>query len=369
MTSRPTLALRLLPVAWLAATAGACRDKTAGGDPQVTVAAVEGMNAVPGATDIVLGVEVAPLARSALVERAITRMLLADPGLQAELDKLFNGCGFDPARDLSTVLLAMDYPPASGGAERALLVATGRISEGKLAACVGRHMSELGGSLVQKTVDGRPHYHADAPEGRSDVWFAFGSPETLVVSSSPEFLGDALGSGPRLAHDSHMASLVHRAKAAGAAVWAAGRVTPEVGRGLAAATGGGVAAPRAMFGHFAAETGLQAELGVELASPEEAKSALSLAKSQLRVLAQIAQKWKLGRAVAKVTMEAADSTLFLRLTLSDDELRQVLAPIDSDAGPDQNPAPPEGDQGVDPNGQGDAAPGGEAPLRKQGKPD
>ncbi len=350
------------------AVAAACRDRDSD-DPQVIVAAVEGMNAVPASADIVLGADVAPLARSALVQRAITRMLMGDPGLQAELDKLFNGCGFDPARDLSTVLLAMDSPPAGSAGDRVLLVATGRVAENKLASCVGRHMSELGGQLVQKAVGGRVHYHADAPQGRTDVWFAFGSPETVVVSSSPEFLGEALADGPRLASDSQMAGLVHRAKVPGAALWAAGRVSPEVGKGLAAATGGGVGAPRAMFGHFAADTGLTAELGVELASPQEAKTALSLAKSQLRILAQVAQKWKLGRAVAKVSMEAIDSTLYLRVALSDDELRQVLAPIDTDAGPDQNPAPPERDQGAEPNGQGDASPGGQAPVRKQGQAD
>ena len=351
-----------------ASIAAACSDR-ASEDPKVVVAAVEGMNAVPATTDIVFGAEVAPLARSALVQRAINRMMAGDPGLQAELDKLFNGCGFDPARDLSSVLIAMDSPPAGGAGDRALLVATGRIAENKLAACVGRHMSELGGQLVQKAVAGRIHYHADAPQGRTDTWFAFGSAETVVVSSSPEFLAESLADGPRLASDSQMASLVHRAKVQGAALWAAGRIPADVGKGLAAATGGGVAAPRAAFGHFAAETGLSAELGVELASPQEAKAALSLAKSQLRIMAQVAQKWKLGRAVAKVSMETVDSTLYMRVTLTDEELRQVLAPIDTDAGPDQNPAPPERDQGAENNGQGDASPGGQAPLRKQGQAD
>jgi hypothetical protein len=124
-----------------------------------------------------------------------------------------------------------------------------------------------------------------------------------------------------------------------------------------------------MFGHLAAETGLTAELGVDLASPDEANSAVSLAKGQLRILTQVAQRWKLGRAVAKVSAEASGATLYVRLALTDDELRQALAPIDTDAGADQNPAPPEEPQGVLPHGQGDASPGGQAPLRKQGQAD
>ena len=358
------LATAALAAAVLAAAGGACNKKSEREEAEAAIAAVEGMNAVPASADVVLGAEIGPLSRSSLAERAVGRMLASDPGLQGELDKLFNGCGFDPVRDVSTVLLAMDSPAQGGGADRVLLVATGHLSEGKLASCVGQHMSKMGGSLVEKSVNGRVHYMADAPPGRLDVWFAFGSPETLVVSSSPEFLAEALAGGPRLASDGEMAELVRRARVVGAGLWAAGRVSPEVGKGLAAATGGKVGPPRAIFGHLAAETGLSAELGVELASPDETNAALSLAKNQLRLLAQVAQKWKLGRAVAKVTTEAAGSVLYLRVTLTDDELGQVLAPIDTDAGPEQNPAPPEGAEGAQPHGQGDASPGGQAPLRK-----
>lgn len=350
---------------------GACREKSTEEAAQAAIAAVEGMNAVPASADVVVGAEIGPLSRSVLIERAVTRMLSSDPGLQGDLEALFTGCGFDPVRDLSTVLVAMDNPAegAPGSSDRVLLVASGRMSEGKLAACVGKHMSRLGGQLVEKSVSGRVHYQADAPPGRMDVWFAFGSPQTLVVSSSQEFLTEALSDGPRLAADSQMAELVHRARVPAASLWAAGRVSPEVGKGLAAATGGQVGAPRAMYGHLAAENGLAAELGVELASPDEAKSAVSLANGQLRLLSQIAQKWKLGRAVAKITTEAEGSTLLLRVALTDDELRLVLAPIDTDAGPEQNPAPTEGNQGAQPHGQGDASPGSQAPLRKQGQAD
>jgi hypothetical protein len=346
-----------------------CRDGS-GQDIAAAVAAVEGMDAVPSSADVVLGAEIGPLSRSALIDRAVTRMLMADPGLQADLQKLLEGCGFDPVRDLTTVLAAMDTGQEGAASERALLVATGKLSEGKLASCVGKHMQQLGGSLVQKSVNGRVEYQADSPPGRLDVWLAFGSPRTVVVSSSQEFLAEALGDGPRLASDRQMAELVHRARVAGAAVWwAAGKVSAEVGKGLAAATQGKIGAPRALFGHLAAETGLSFELGVELASPEEAKAALSLATNELRVLTNVAQKWRLGRAVAKVAPEAVGTTVFLRAKLTDEELRQALAPIDTDAGPDQNPAPPEGSEGAESDGKGDASPGGEAPVRQQGQAD
>jgi hypothetical protein len=369
---RHSWALRIAAAALAAAAAalaGGCGD-SAEEDAKAVAAAVEGIAAVPASADVILGADVGALARSALIERAIAGMLTADPGLREELQKLLGGCGTDPVRDVSSVLLAMDNPEKEGaGADRVLLVATGHLSEAKLTSCVGKHMSQLGGKLVEKTEGGRVTYQADAPPGRLDVWFAFGSPETLIVSSSGEFLAEAMGTGPRVAGDASMAQLIKRARTPGAALWAAGRVPPAVGKGLAAATGGKVGAPRAMFGHVAAETGLTVELGVELASAEEAKAALSLAQNQLRLLTQVAQKWRLGRSVAKVSTEAVGPTLFFRANLTDEELRQALAPIDRDAGPDQNPAPTEGNQGAQPHGQGDASPGGQAPLRKQGKAD
>jgi hypothetical protein len=368
---RHRLPVRLAALAALVAATGGCREKSAPEVAQEAIAAIEGMDAIPASADVVLGAEVGPLSRSVLVERAVARMLDSDPGLRGELEGLFAGCGFDPVGDLTTVLVAMDNPPDSppGSSDRALLVASGRLSEAKLASCVGQHMSKLGGQLVQKAVGGRVHYHADAPPGRTDVWFAFGSAKTVVASSSSEMLAESLGDGPRLAADSQMAELVHRARVGGASLWVAGRLPPEVGKGLVAATGGQVGAPRAIFGHLAAETGLTVVVGADMASPDEAKSAVSLANAQLRLLTQVAQRWRLGRAVAKITTEAEGSTAWLRLALTDEELRLALAPVDTDAGPEQNPAPTEEDQGDQHHGQGDAAPGGQAPLRKQGQAD
>lgn len=364
--------VRLLAVALvlLAGAAAGCKsDKKKGA--AAAVAAIEGMDAVPASIDVVLGADVRALMRSELVERAAQRMLLADPGLSKELDALFTGCKLTPSRDLRVVVLAMDTD-ASGGAarERALMVASGTLSEGSIAACVAQHLTALGGQLVQAQVDGRTHYHADAPPDRIDVWFAFGSKDTVVVSSSPDLLAEALASGPRLGDDAALAGLIERARRPGAALWAAGRVAPDVGEGLASVSGGAIGAPRAMFGHVVVEAGLSAELGVELASPEEATAAVSAARTQLGILAQVAQKWKLGRLVAKVTPEAIESTVFLRLALTPDELRAAVAPIDTGAVGGETATPtPEQQQGAVKNGEGDAAPGDEAPVPEQGKID
>ena len=354
----------------LVAAAAGCKDRSKkGGSGGEAVASIEGMSAMPASIDAVLGADVPSLARSELVDRAVTRMFLGDPGLRKEIDQLFEGCGFRPEKDLTTVLVGMDVDGAQvAGAERTILVATGRLAEGKVATCVGRHMGQMGGgALVETQVAGRTHYQADAPTGRQDVWFAFGSEDTVVVSSTPELLAEALGKTPRLADDQAMAALIERARKPGAALWAAGKLPPEVARGLASASGGSLKPPTAIFGSLLFDKGLSGEVGVELASAEEANSAVSLAKRQLGVIAQIAQKWRLGPLVARIEVSSAERTLLMRLGLTDADLSQVLGPIDTPGAGQQTTAPLEQNQGA---GDGrDAAPGGQAPVPEQGKAD
>ena len=361
---------RWYTAAVLVAAAAGCKERSKDGSGAQAVASIEGMSAMPASIDAVLGADVPTLARSELIERAVTRMYLGDPGLKKQIDQLFAGCGFHPEKDLRTVLIGMDVDGATvAGAERTLLVASGRLSEGKIAACVGRHMGAMGGgALVETEVAGRTHYHADAPTGRQDVWFAFGNQDTVVVSSTAELLVEALGKTPRLAEVETMASLIDRARRPEAALWAAGKLPPEVAKGLTSASGGTVKPPTAIFGSVAVDKGLGAEVGLELASPDEAKSAVSLAKRQLAFLAQVAQKWRLGQLVARIQVSAAERTLMFRLALSDAELSQVLAPIDTPGAGEQTTAPQEQNEGAG-DGERDAAPGGKAPVPEQGKAD
>lgn len=354
----------------LLAAASGCKEKSKGGAGAESVAAIDGMSAMPASIDAVLGADVPALAHSDLIDRAVTRMFLGDPGLKKAIDQLFAGCGFRPERDLRTVLVGMDVDgAAAAGGERTLLVATGKLAEGPIAACVSKHLGAMGGgALVETQVAGRTHYHADAPTGRQDVWFAFGSADTVVVSSTAELLAEALGKTPRLADTPAMAALIERARRPGAALWAAGTLPPEVARGLASASGGTLEPPRAIFGSLGVERGLSAEIGVELASPEQANSAVALAKRQLELLAQVAQKWKLGQLVARVAVSAAEKTLLLRLEVPEAELSQVLAPIDTPGAGQQTTAPLEQNQGAG-DGERDAAPGGQAPVPEQGQAD
>ncbi len=354
----------------LVAAAAGCKEKSKKGERGAeAVADIEGMSAMPASIDAVLGAEVPALAHSELIDRAVTRMFLGDPGLKKEIDQLFAGCGFHPERDIRTVLVGMDVDGAAvAGTERTILIASGELSEGKIASCVSKYMGQMGGALIETAVGGRTHYQADAPTGRQDVWFAFGSKSTVVVSSTPELLAEALGKTPRLADDKAMAQLIDRARKPDAALWAAGKLPPEVGKGVASASGGQLKPPTAIFGNLAVEKGLRGEIGVEMASAEEATSAVSLAKRQLALLAQLAQKWHLGQLVARIQVTSAERTVLLQLALQEADLVKVLAPIDTPGPGQQSTAPLEQNQGAG-DGERDAAPGGQAPVPEQGKAD
>ena len=109
MLTARCLAVALVVTAW--ATAG-CKSKKKGERAAEAVAAIEGMDAVPASVDVVLGADVRALMRSELVERAGQRMLLADPGLSKELERLWTGCKLKPSKDLRTQVSEGTHVPA-----------------------------------------------------------------------------------------------------------------------------------------------------------------------------------------------------------------------------------------------------------------
>lgn len=352
-----------LAAALLVSPAGCKRNQKS---KQDSPAHIEGLAAVPASIDVVIGIDVERLSKSELARRAITRMFMADPGLEKELDELLGGCQIAPAEDVRSIVLAVDTDGAQG-LDR-MLVASGELSESAISACVGKHLGEIGGRLSQTMVDGRPHYFADAPPGRVDVWFAFGSKETVVVASSAELLADAMGTSERIADRDQMAALIERSRTDAAAIWAAGRVTQDIGQGLAEASGGRLDPPQAMFATAELEEGLRVRLGVVMASGDQAKDSVSMAKTQLGVLAQLAQKHRLGDLVRAIEVSSEGQTLEMALAVSKKQLATLIGPIDTEPPDDQTTAPSdETEQGVDSHGQGDAAAGSETPVPEQGQ--
>lgn len=305
---------------------------------------VSGLAAVPASVRVVVGANVPAIADSWLVERAIGQMFARDPGLETRVRALIDECRVDPARDLQSLVIALGQAPDE---DQAVMVATGRFVETEVAKCVSKSLSADGGTLSASTVDRRTFYHAKGPAGDTpardrSVWFTFGDERTLIVATSSAWLSKAVAPDDKVLSAQPMAGWIEQANTK-AGLWGAGMLDDAVGADLVTLAGGRIsAAPRAMFGHVALERGLGLELAALMVSPDDAKSLVSLAKSQISLGVLALQRYGIGPLLTKLTVDADDDTVYVRFSLSEDELKQALARIDTTTERAQDTASDEG---------------------------
>ena len=324
-----------LPLVAMFALAGcqSCKDDKKPGSDLVAAPALAGLQAVPPDAQVVLGADVKRLRESWLVRRAIRQMFRRDPELKTRIDQLIETCKLDPAEQIDNVIVALNE-----SSQDAIMVVTGAFVEAELASCVGQSVEAGGGSLTFEQVEGRTFYRAS---GRQDVWFTLSGERTLIVATSSAWLSKAVGSGEKVTQAKPMASLLGRVDQR-LGLWGAGIVNPQIGAGLVKLTSGAVASPpQSMLLEMDLSAGITASLGAEMASEKDAKSASSLAKSQLAVGAWALHKYGLEAVAKKLTVDSKGKTVYLRLSLAEDELKEVLSRIDTSGGSEQDPPEPE----------------------------
>jgi hypothetical protein len=290
----------------------------------VRPAQVAGLTAIPSDAAVVVGFNVHKLRDAALVQRGLRAVFDNDPGLGRRVTALLSDCGIDPRTDLATLLIATGATP-----DQALLVATGAMDEARLPACVETATAAAGGAVSRVTWDdGRVAWASEPRAGRT-VWFAFGAPRTVVASTSEAWLRQALARGAKgIRSNADMQAILNRVDRQ-AGMWAAGRVDPQLGGGLARVTGGEVKSPPLfMFAHLYVDKGLRAELAAVMASEDDAATLVRFARAQLQTYEIIAQGAGLGRLVASLRVDARDDTVFLKLELSEGELDDAVSRID-----------------------------------------
>jgi hypothetical protein len=304
----------------------ACGSKDEGKEPPAPPpppAQVAGLDAIPGDAQAVVGVNVAALGDSALIARGIRGVLDADPELERRIDGLLGACGLDVGRDLESLLVA-----TGATATDAVMVVTGALDEDAIPKCIGAAVAAAGGALVQKAETPRSIWLARPSSGTSGVWFAFGAPRTLVVSVTQPWLEAALARGGKVSDNAELMAVLMRADRT-AGLWAAGRVDPRLGTRLMELTSGAVKAPvRFMFAHLHVDKGVRAQLGAIMASEADAAAAAAFARAQLEPYTMVAQGIGLGGLVSQVRVEAEKDTVFLRLRLSADAVKEVISQID-----------------------------------------
>lgn len=314
------------------AVAPACSKKPGGGG---AAPAVAGLAAVPADAEAVFSFDVPRLIDSQLIQRTVDVVLARSDGLRTQWTALAAACGIDVKTQVRRVLIALG--PVSKTGQPALMVVSGDVPESKLSTCVQKAYGTGSGAVSSKITGGRTLY--TVTQGNRSMWFGYGQADTVVLGPNQAWVEAALGKGPKVTDSGALKALIARADQA-APIWAAGHMLPAVTEGLMKPTGGALKkGPESVFVSVDPTSGLRVELGADMASEDDAKTLEQFATDQLRLLAQLAQWADLGPAVAKVRTKRDGANVTFALSLSMDEVNQLMTTIDS-APEDPQPSAP-----------------------------
>ncbi len=334
MSSRPLLAL----LAGLALAGCGKKSKSSGPSADVT-----GLSAIPASAVAVVAIDVPRVLGAPLVVHAVDVLLQRDLALADRWKQLRDSCKLEPKQFQHIAIAMGPHTGSQPGTGPVLVVATGKLVETELAACVRTMVGSGSGSLTASPLGNRTLYQAK--DGTHTMFFAFGRPDTVVMSSNEAFVTEALGAGKKLPDNPEMAKWIAMADQK-APIWAAGRVDERVAQGLVKATAGQLSAgPTAMIVAVDLTNGAKLELGGVMATPADAKALESFAKVQLGGLAMAAQAVSLGTLVDKVQITADASVVRLSAALDSDEVNQLVSVLDGGKGSAQSAPPPGGSAG------------------------
>ncbi len=299
-----------------------------------------GLEAIPHDVQVILGANVEKLRTSFLVKRMVAQMFRRDPELEKRIDQLIATCKLDPAEDVESIILALNQREGE-----AIVVLTGTFVEAELTRCINQSMAEAGGTMTFKEVGNRKFYRAG---GAQESWFTVAGPRTLVVATSSAWLAKAVGATDASSAGAGkgeaarpMAGLLSRVDQS-AGVWGVGLIDVQTGAGLVELTSGRVATPpRAGFVEMDLVDGARVSLGFEMSSEEASKQLLSKLKTEVDVGAWLLQQTGLQSLAKNVGVDSEGKTVYLRLSLTEHELKEVLSRIDTSKGSTQDPPKPE----------------------------
>ena len=322
----------IVPVALALALALGCGKKAEHSGP---AAEVTGLAAVPSTAEAVIGADVAKLAASPIIERAIDQLVVRDAKLAASWQRLREGCTIDVAKQIKRVLLVLG-PVATGGAAGTgptLLIATGTIAETELSDCIGKFAGKGGGSVTGKDVSGHTVYQVK--DGPRSMYYAFGRPDTVVLGTSEAYVIEAIGPGKKALDHPELAGWLKLVDQ-NAPVWSVGRVPSVVALGLVKVVPDLKTGPVGFLGSTDPTHGLKLALGVVMASAEDAKKLESFANDQKKVMTMVAQAKSLGVWANKLSFESNGSIVWMRAPLEMEDVNHLLSVLDGAGSPTQD---------------------------------
>jgi hypothetical protein len=331
--------VRPLAAAAIAVALAACSKKS---EPSGPAPEITGLATVPANADMVMVIDVGRVAQSPIVSRAIEQLIAKDATLAAQWQKVHEGCKIDVAKQVKymTVVLGPTPPGKHVGEGPMLLVATGALPEHDLAECVGRIVGKGNGSVTGKSVQGRTLYQVK--EGARVVYFAFGRPDTVVMSANEPYLLEALGAGKKAPEHPELAAWMKLVNQR-APVWLVGRIDDRLKPRLVAITQNQIKAGASGFvGTIDLTRGAKVDAGVIMASPADAKALESWTNSYKRVIEAAVQGKALAQTVHQIAIGSESNIMWLRANLTMDDVNHALSVLDAASAPEQSPTPAAG---------------------------
>ncbi|MEJ7599275.1 MAG: hypothetical protein WKG01_15320 [Kofleriaceae bacterium] len=323
-----------LSLAFLVAACGKKSEGPTGPLPEVT-----GLAAVPANAEAMIAVDVGKVASAPIVERMVEQLLMRDPSLSAGWAKLRASCKLDFTKQIRRLMLAIGPTGPDGriGTGPVLMVATGTIPEAEFADCVGKLVGQGGGNITGATKGGRTLYQVK--DGARSMFFAFGRADTVVLGSNDAYVLEALGPGKKALDNPELAAWVKLADQ-NAPIWAVGRMSDKLRRGLVDATDGKIKqGPVAVTASIDPTTGMNIQVAAIMATPDDAKRLESLMTTEKALIGIAAQIKSLGPIVERVKVMTERNVLRFRAPLTMDDVNHLLSVLDGPK-PAQQDSPP-----------------------------
>jgi hypothetical protein len=334
---------------------GSKSDGSSGPSPDVT-----GLAAVPASAEVIIGVDVAKLSGSPLVERAVDQLLLRDPVLQQGWQEVHEGCKIDIGKQVRHVVLAIGphAPGARPGTGPVLMIATGTLPEHDLTQCITKIVGKGNGSVTGRETGGRTLYQVK--DGTRTMFLAYGRADTVIMGTSDAYVTDALGTGPKATANPDIASWLKLVDQ-NAPIWGVGRLDEQLKGGLPRVTNNEVkAGPSAIVGWIDPANGAKADLGVVMSTPADAKALETWTENQRKGIVSAVQGKSLAITVSKISIAAENNILHLRANLTIDDVNQLLSVLDGgkpaeQISPPTSPTSPTSPAESPPTGSGSSA--------------
>jgi hypothetical protein len=344
--ARSRFALRAAIAACALGGALGCSKKASA--PSAPAPEITGLAAVPATAEVVVGADVAKLAGSPVIERAVDQLLLHNAALGERWQRVQADCKLDITKQVKRVMLAIGpHRGPEPGTGPVIMVVVGSIPESDLKDCVGRMIGTGGGNVTGKTVAGRTLYLAK--DGNRTMYFGYGRPDTIVLGSNEAFVTEALGTGAKAPENPDLTTWLKLVNQ-NAALWAVGRTDARVRDGLVKVTQGKLTSGPVAFAATAdLADGAKLQLGAVMSTNQDAKSLESYVKGELGLLTAAAQWKSLGAVVGKISVSAEKDVVQFRVPLTVADLNQLLSALDGDSAPAQDSAPPTPGIGVNPS--------------------